>query len=119
MARTRYEKLRRWLKRLGRTLVALFAIAFILDSLYPLPLPDPGDASVLVVARDGTPLRAFANHEGIWRYPVTPDQVSPLYLQALLTYEDRCFYRHPGVNPLALARAAAQWMRNRRVVSGG
>ena len=111
--------IRRWLKRLGWTLFVLLVIAFIFDRLYPLPLPDAGDASVIVVARDGTPLRAFANHEGIWRYPVTPDQVSPLYLQALLTYEDRWFWRHPGVNPFALARAAAQWMRNRHVVSGG
>jgi len=47
-----------------------------------LPLPDASDASVLVVARDGTPLRAFPNREGIWRYPVTPDRVSPLYVQA-------------------------------------
>jgi penicillin-binding protein 1C len=97
----------------------LFVIAFVLDRLYPLPLPDAGDASVIVVARDGRPLRAFANDEGIWRYPVTQDQVSPLYLQALLTYEDRWFWRHPGVNPLALARASLQWMRNRHVVSGG
>ncbi len=100
-------------------LFALLVIAFVLDRMYPLPLPDAGDASVLVVARDGTPLRAFANHEGIWRYPVTPEQVSPLYLQALLTYEDRWFYRHPGVNPFALARASVQWARSRHVVSGG
>ena len=100
-------------------MLVLFVVAAILDRLYPLPLPDAGDASVLVVARDGTPLRAFANHEGIWRYPVTPEQVSPLYTQALLTYEDRWFWRHPGVNPFAIGRAAWQWMRNRHVVSGG
>jgi penicillin-binding protein 1C len=115
----RFDKLRRWLKRIGWILLALFVVAFVLDRIFPLPLPDAGDASVVVVARDGTPLRAFANHEGIWRYPVTPDQVSPLYQQALLTYEDRWFYRHPGVNPFALARAAVQWLRNRHVVSGG
>ena len=34
------------------------------------------------------------------------DEVSPLYLQALMTYEDRWFRRHPGVNPVALLRAA-------------
>ena len=119
LARTRFGKLRRWLKRCAFGLLALIVVAFILDRLYPLPLPDAGDASVLVVARDGTPLRAFANHEGIWRYPVTSDQVSPLYMQALLTYEDRWFWRHPGVNPFALARASLQWMRNSHVVSGG
>jgi len=44
---------------------------------------------------------------------------SPLYLDALLGYEDRWFWRHPGVNPLALARAAAQMLRYRHPVSGG
>ncbi len=117
--RARLHWLSRWLGRIGWMLLASLVIALVLDRMYPLPLPDAGDASVIVVARDGTPLRAFANHEGIWRYPVTPEQVSPLYTQALLTYEDRWFWRHPGINPIALVRAGWQWLRNRRVVSGG
>ena len=71
------------------------------------------------LARDGTPLRAFADRGGIWRYPVRVEQVSPLYLQALLNYEDRWFWKHPGINPLALLRAGGQWLRSGRVVSGG
>ncbi len=91
-----------------------------LDRLFPLPLtPDPARFSTLVVADDGTPLRAFADDRGVWRYPVTPEQVSPLYLQALINYEDRWFFYHPGVNPLALVRAAWQWVAQGRVVSGG
>src|SRR5690606_26096712 len=43
----------------------------------------------------------------------------PLYLQALLNYEDRWFRRHPGVNPFALLRAAGQWGSGGRIVSGG
>src|SRR5690606_1015010 len=57
--------------------------------------------------------------EGVWRYPVRVEDVSPLYVEALLTYEDRWFRRHPGVNPFALARAAVQWVRHGRLVSGG
>jgi len=40
----------------------------------------------------------------MWRYPVSPAEVSPYCLEALLTYEDRWFYRHPGGNPLALGQ---------------
>ena len=30
----------------------------------------------------------------------------PALIEAVLLYEDRWFYRHPGVNPAALARSA-------------
>src|SRR5690606_12717996 len=91
----------------------------ILDRLFPLPLPDPDHGSTVVLARDGSPLRAFADVEGVWRYPVRLEDVSPLYVEALLTYEDRWIHRHPSVNPFALARAGAEWVRHGRVVSGG
>ena len=48
-----------------------------------------------------------------------PKSVSPLYLQALLNYEDRWFWKHPGINPWALLRAGGQWLRGGRIVSGG
>src|SRR5688572_25129414 len=91
----------------------------LLDLAFPLPLPRDRDAGAVVVAADGTPLRAFADRGGIWRYPVRVEQVSPLYLQALLNYEDRWFWKHPGINPFALLRAGGQWLRSGRVVSGG
>ncbi len=99
--------------------VAVLVSLLVLDFAFPLPLPKARDTSTLVVARDGTPLRAFADRNGVWRYPATPEGVSPLYLQALLNYEDRHFYRHPGVNPWALLRAGGQWLRGGRIVSGG
>ncbi len=112
----RFSKLLPWLR--WGTVVFLLSL-LILDFAFPLPLPKARDTSTLVVARDGTPLRAFADRDGVWRYPATPEGVSPLYLQALLNYEDRHFYRHPGVNPWALLRAGGQWMRGGRIVSGG
>ena len=41
------------------------------------------------------------------------------FLDLLIRTEDRRFWSHPGVDPLALARAAGQWVRAGRVVSGG
>ncbi|MFZ3185779.1 MAG: transglycosylase domain-containing protein, partial [Pseudomonas sp.] len=88
------------------------------DRLFPLPLPQDDQARV-VLAEDGTPLWRFAVANGVWRYPITPDEVAPEYLEALLTYEDRWFYQHPGINPLALGRAAWQNLVGGRVLSGG
>ncbi|SNS29988.1 peptidoglycan glycosyltransferase PbpC [Pseudomonas segetis] len=98
--------------------VVLVAGLLILDRVFPLPMPGDDQARV-VLAEDGTPLWRFADAEGVWRYPVTIDQVSPYYLQALLTYEDRWFYQHPGINPLAVLRAGWQNLSGGRVVSGG
>ncbi|MDR2260565.1 MAG: penicillin-binding protein 1C [Azoarcus sp.] len=108
----------------GRTLlfalIGLSAFLFTLDRLFPPPTPGrDSPRALLVTARDGTPLRAFPDREHIWRYPVALDEVSPRYLEALIRYEDRTFYRHPGVNPLALFRAAWQWMRHGKIISGG
>ncbi|MAC48243.1 MAG: penicillin-binding protein 1C [Oceanospirillum sp.] len=90
------------------------------DKLWPLTLPgsDRQPASV-VLDRHGQPLRYFADQEGIWRHRVSVDQVSDDYLQALLAYEDRFFYQHPGINPLSLLRALGQFVRHGRVISGG
>ena len=94
------------------------ALLWLADRIWPLPLPQD-DLARVVLAEDGTPLWRFADANGVWRYPVQTNEVSPYYLDALLTYEDRWFYQHPGVNPLALARASWQNLTGARVVSGG
>ena len=99
-------------------LLLAVALLWLADRLWPLPLPKD-DLARVVLAEDGTPLWRFADANGVWRYPVQTDEVSPYYLEALLTYEDRWFYQHPGVNPLALGRAAWQNLSGGRVLSGG
>jgi len=90
----------------------------LLDRLFPIPLP-PANDGVVVVAEDGTPLRAYPTSDGIWRYWVNVEDVSPRYVEALLAYEDRYFYYHPGFNPVSFKRAAWQWGSRGRIVSGG
>lgn len=96
----------------------LLVCIFFADKIWPLPLNEVNPARV-VVSENGTPLWRFADAEGIWRYPVTIEEVSPRYLEALIQYEDRWFWKHPGVNPLSVARAAWQDLRAGRVISGG
>jgi len=101
-------------------LLLCLLILLALDLAFPPPVPGrDAPHALLVVARDGTPLRAFPDREHVWRHPVTLAEVSPRYLEALVAYEDRWFRWHPGVNPLALARAGWQWLRHGRIVSGG
>ena len=99
-------------------LLLVCALLWAADRTWPLPLPRD-DLARVVLAEDGTPLWRFADANGVWRYPVHTTEVSPLYLDALLTYEDRWFFQHPGINPLALGRAAWQNLTGGRVLSGG
>ena len=113
----------------------------VLDRVYPLDAVLPGSGALsgsgtlsggeagnvsqslsfaqTVVDRHKRPLRIFPDHRGLWRYQVGLEDISPDYLKAVLNYEDRWFYQHPGFNPFAIARAAWQNWRCGCIVSGG
>lgn len=69
--------------------------------------------------RNGDLLRVYTVADGLWRLPVSLDQVDPAFIAMLIAYEDRRFYDHAGVDPLAVLRAASQAVLNGRVISGG
>lgn len=114
----RTARQRRALRMLAPFAIALLLIV-VLDLAFPPPLPESSGGATLVVARDGRPLRAFADAGGVWRHPIQTGQASPRYIEALIGYEDRRFRWHPGVDPIALLRAAGQALWNGRVISGG
>lgn len=116
--RTTWRKLPRAI-RTATTIIALSAITLLtLDRLNPITLDAPDESSI-VLAEDGTPLRAYPSADGVWRHKVAQHEVSPHYIAALIQYEDRYFNYHPGVNPAALIRGAYQWIKNGHIVSGG
>src|SRR5256886_3190260 len=89
-------------------------------SLGPLPLEEVRKVSTTIVDRNGKLLRAYAMADGRWRLPVdAKTAVDPGYLKLLLAYEDRRFWSHGGVDPLALGRAALQLGTSGHIVSGG
>jgi penicillin-binding protein 1C len=100
--------------------VVACAFATWVVSLGPLPLEDAQKVSTSVVDRNGKLLRAYAMADGRWRLPVdAKTAVDPGYLKLLLAYEDRRFYEHGGIDPLALGRAALQLITRGHIVSGG
>src|SRR5580693_5662617 len=111
-----------------RRLIALAASGLMLAamvttwvaSLGPLPLEQAREVSTTIVDRHGKLLRAYAMADGRWRLPVhAATDVDPTYLKLLFAYEDRRFYSHAGVDPLALGRAALQLVTRGHIVSGG
>uniref|UniRef100_E6VL02 peptidoglycan glycosyltransferase n=1 Tax=Rhodopseudomonas palustris (strain DX-1) TaxID=652103 RepID=E6VL02_RHOPX len=114
-----------WLKR-GAIVSAVAVVAVVggliayAVSLGPLPLDEARQTSVTVVDRHGKLLRAFAMADGRWRLPVdAATEVDPRYLKLLLAYEDKRFWSHHGIDPLAVGRAALQLVSHGRIVSGG
>lgn len=74
--------------------------------------------STVVTDRNGELLGARISSDGQWRFP--PRKTTPEKLkQCLVTFEDKHFYHHWGVNPLSTGRALYQNLKNKRVVSGG
>ena len=84
----------------------------------------PGDLfrgtpyATVVTDRNGELLGARIASDGQWRFPPC-DTVPSRYATALVQFEDRHFRWHPGVDPLALARALRSNLREGHVVSGG
>lgn len=76
------------------------------------------EVSITVVDRHDRLLRAFTTADDRWRLPVEPGDVDARYVAMLTAFEDKRFQSHPGVDPLAVGRAAQQFVRNGRIVSG-
>lgn len=89
-----------------------------LDKAYPPPLDAARQVSAEVLDADGQLLRAFATPEGRWRLKTAVSDVDPQFLRMLVAYEDRRFYDHRGIDPLAIGRAALQLATTGRIVSG-
>jgi penicillin-binding protein 1C len=109
------------MRRAALTLSLLIALALGLRTLDRAFPPDLSRATsgTEILDRDGKLLSILPAPGGIWRLATTPEEVSPLYRDLLLTTEDARFAWHPGVDPIALLRAAAQWATHGRIVSGG
>jgi len=117
---------RRWRVRatvaaLGVGLIGLYGAIAVgtLDRAHPPPLEARAAVSAEVRDRNNELLRAYAAKDGSWRLATGIDDVDPKFLDMLLAYEDRRFWDHPGVDALALLRAAGQMVTNGRIVSGG
>ncbi len=89
---------------------------------YAFPLPekylDPTPVGPVVLARNGRPLLGLTDRNGQWTRPVRLKGISPWLQKATIAVEDRRFFEHRGIDPIAVFRAAGQNITRARVVSG-
>lgn len=99
--------------------VTLLLGAVLLDRIFPPDLARLHATGVEVFDREGRTLSVLPAPGGTWRLRTPTADVPPQLVDLLIAAEDRRFRSHPGVDPVALARASVQWVRAGRVVSGG
>ena len=74
--------------------------------------------SYVIEDNTGKLLGASIAADGQWRFPAT-GTVPDKFAKCIIAFEDKRFYYHPGVDPIALARALFQNLSGKRVISGG
>lgn len=101
-----------------RDIIVLVTAALVVAWLFCLPrrLFDKPVCAVLE-SGDGTLMGARIAADGQWRFPAV-DTVPEKFAQAIITYEDKRFRWHPGVDPLAVGRAIRLNARSGEVRSG-
>ena len=97
------------------------AVGGIILACYWFSLPSPlfkAPLSVVLEDEEGQLLGAKIASDGQWRFPEIA-QVPKKFEKSILTFEDKRFYRHIGIDFKAIGRAILQNIRSRSIVSGG
>lgn len=71
-----------------------------------------------VYDRNGELLGARIAADGQWRFPSGKQALPKCYTDALICFEDKRFRHHPGIDPLAVARALRDNLAKGRNISG-
>ncbi len=96
-------------------IVWLCGVLFFLFAHYMLTYRE--SYSQLIFSEDKTLMHATLAEDEQWRF--SPQVAVPRKLEkAVLTFEDKRFYQHVGIDPLALSRAVFQNVSQMRKVSG-
>jgi penicillin-binding protein 1C len=108
---------RRWPGVLALLPALLACWCFLRVASVELPQPSNAGDSLWLLDRSGREL-ARVRAQGKLSEAAQLAQLSPWLVPATLAAEDARFFRHPGLDPLAIARALTQALSHGRIVSG-
>ena len=106
------------MNKVKKILLFSIPIALLVGYLFCLPRQlFRAPLSATAAAADGTLLGARISADGQWYFPPS-DHVPEKFARCIITYEDKRFRLHGGVDVLSAARALHQNLSRREVVSG-
>ena len=107
------------IKKYRLYILIVFAIILLCAFWFSLPSPLFSDSTCTIITDSkGELLDATIAKDGQYRFPLS-DSIPNKLERCIVTFEDKHFYKHPGVNPFSIARALYQNIKNHKIVSGG
>ncbi|MEO6452857.1 MAG: penicillin-binding protein 1C [Ginsengibacter sp.] len=109
------------IKTLKRRTKIILVILAVLSIFFYFSLPSKlfnTPTSFVIEDKDGNLLNASIAADGQWRFPYD-EKVPAKFIKCITTFEDKRFYYHPGVDPLAIGRAVTKNIKNKGAVQGG
>ncbi|HZJ58694.1 MAG TPA: penicillin-binding protein 1C [Chitinophagaceae bacterium] len=110
------QELIRFFKWLGVGVLAAIVIFFILSWIFPLP--DKIEYSTIITDSKGEVINAYLTKDQKWRMKTELNEISPLLRKTIIAKEDKYFYSHPGINPVAMVKAFFKNVFRMKTASG-
>lgn len=111
------KAIREWVeKHLKKVLVFAFLLIAYYFCLPKDLFVDP--TATVIKSKNGKLLGAMIADDGQWRFPEV-DSVPYKFKTCIIQFEDAYFYRHPGFNPISMAKAMAVNIKAGKPVRGG
>ncbi|NIJ56018.1 penicillin-binding protein 1C [Dyadobacter arcticus] len=107
------------LKRTGKILLyvaATVSVFLLVDLTFPFRPVIP--YATQITDSKGIVIHAFLSKDDKWRLYSNVSDITPLLRKTLIYKEDQYFYYHPGVNPVAIVRAAVRNVFSGKRTSG-
>src|SRR6476660_4464087 len=110
------QKLVRFFKWLGLGIAGMVVLFFILNWIFPLP--DKIEYSIIITDSKDEVINAYLTRDQKWRMKTELNEISPLLRKTIIAKEDKYFYSHPGINPVAMVKAFFKNVFRMKTVSG-
>lgn len=110
------QSVKRFFKRLGIAILSFILLFFLLNWIFPLP--DKVEYSTIITDNKGELINAYLTKDQKWRMKTELDEISPLLQKTIIAKEDKYFYSHPGINPVAVGRALVKNVFRMKRTSG-